>query len=140
LSRGAVQAALEPQRIAGTALHLRTPKRTISTLFPLFFYHRNHEAQRSKLFVLPLYYGSWTERRSFHLLFPLVWHSRRVDESATVVFPVYWDFHDRKHTRTRVLFPLLYHHRNYPKQTSSYLLPPGVWLRFRKEMRQWQTG
>lgn len=121
------------QWYAGTFYQRRSATSSFDMLAPLFFRYRNHRKGQTTLFSLPGYYGQWSREKSFHLFFPLFWSSRRIDRTATVMFPFYWDFNNRYSSRTTLLFPLLLYHRDHLARSSSYLMPPGLWLRFRPD-------
>ena len=110
----------------------KSPRSTLNVLFPLAFYHRNHEEGVSRFF-LPPYFGRWSREGSLHLLFPLIWHRRTVDSTWSVLFPLYWDFKNRFVDRTTMLFPLFLRHSNLEKKSAWFITHPFLWVRSKPE-------
>ncbi|MBK8480295.1 MAG: hypothetical protein IPL40_03830 [Proteobacteria bacterium] len=125
------------RREAGTSwyalpfFHWRGPARTWDVLLPLGFRARDQRGRHGLFFTLPGYFAQSRPGRSEHVFFPIFWRLSRVDQTTTVVFPFYWDLHDRHLERTTAVFPFFLRHRNLAHHTTSYLAPPGIWVRRR---------
>jgi hypothetical protein len=133
LAGGYDRSPLRTQWYAATYFQRSSPGSSLDLFVPLFLRHRNHLQGRTTLLMPPLYYGQWSADRAFHLFFPVVWRYRRVDQAGTVVFPLFWDFNDRYATRTTLALPLFIRHRNHTARTTSWVLPPGIWVRTKPE-------
>lgn len=125
------------RRAAGTSwyalpfFHWRGPHRTWDVLLPLGFRARDQRSRHGMLFTLPGYFAQSRPGRTEHVFFPIFWRLTRIDQATTVVFPFYWDLHDRHVDRTTAIFPFFLRHRSLARRTTSYLTPPGVWVRQR---------
>jgi len=118
---------------AGLFFHRKSESTSLDLLAPLFLRHRNHLKGQTTLLLPPFFFGQWSAEQAFHLFFPLVWHSRRIDSTATVVFPIFWDFNDRFASRTTVIAPLVLRHRDHSVGSTSWVTPPGIWVRTRRD-------
>lgn len=119
------------QWYAGLFFQRRSAASAIDLFAPIFLRHRNNLTGMTNIFALPIYHGHWNAESSFHLFFPLVWRQKSIDHSSTVVLPFVWDFQNKYVSRTTVIFPLVLRHRDHVAQSTSYLTPPGLWIRNR---------
>ena len=116
---------------AGLYLQSDSPESTLKLFAPLVMHHRNKTTGRTTAMALPLYFGFWQADRSFHAFFPLVFRHATVDRTATVVLPLFWDFNNRHLSRTTLLLPFFLRHRDHLAKSTSYVVPPGLWIRTR---------
>jgi len=86
-----------------------SPRRTVDTVFPFYFKHRNLE-ERSELFYLFPVYGSYTRGDSYRRNF--------------ILFPLYSGWQDRESGLSgwNLLWPLVHYERT-PSSFESWLLP-----------------
>ena len=114
---------------AGPYFQSTSKKSSMNVFAPLFWRHRDHVHNQTTFVAAPIYFGRWNAERSFHVVFPIFFRHSTVDTSAMAVLPLFWDFNDRHIKRTTLLIPFFLRHRDHVKKTTSYVVPPGVWIR-----------
>ena len=114
---------------AGPYIQRTTKESTLNIFAPLVWRHRDHVHSQTTLVAAPLYFGRWSPDRSFHAVFPVFFRHSTVDTSATVVLPLVWDFNNRHLKRTTLVLPFFFRHRDHLEKTTSWVFPPGIWVR-----------
>lgn len=107
----------------------KSPKRRAQVVFPLFWRFAYPESKSSTTLLFPLYYGRKDRESRFDVIFPLLWLQRTVNSRTVFVLPLFYDRLDRDEARTTAVVPLFYRRRVFHSKETTWLFPPGIYLR-----------
>jgi hypothetical protein len=98
-------------------------ERSVRVVFPVFVNHFNRSTETLTRLILPIHFSRTTPEASLSTWGLLFWRRTTVASATTLLLPVFYDVHDFHQSRTTVLFPLLFRHRNEGTGQSIWLAP-----------------